>query len=49
MNEKYQIVGSKDRKEVNLELGDLVWLHLRKRTIFRVEKIQTYVTYCWSI
>jgi hypothetical protein len=30
MNEKYRIAGSKGRKEVKLELGDLVWLHLRK-------------------
>jgi hypothetical protein len=30
MNEKYQITDSKGRKEVKLELGDLVWLHLRK-------------------
>jgi hypothetical protein len=30
MNEKYQIAGSKGRKEVKLEPGDLVWLHLRK-------------------
>jgi hypothetical protein len=30
MNEKYQIAGSKGRKEVKLESGDLVWLHLRK-------------------
>jgi hypothetical protein len=30
MNEKYQIAGSKGRKEVKLELGDLIWLHLRK-------------------
>jgi translation initiation factor IF-1 len=30
MNEKYQITGSKGRKEVKLEPGDLVWLHLRK-------------------
>jgi hypothetical protein len=30
MNEKYQIVGSKGRREVKLEPGDLVWLHLRK-------------------
>jgi hypothetical protein len=29
MNEKYRIAGSKDRKEVKLELGVLVWLHLR--------------------
>jgi hypothetical protein len=30
MNEKYRIAGSKDRKEVKLEPGDLVWLHLKK-------------------
>jgi hypothetical protein len=30
INEKYQIADSKCRKEVKLELGDLVWLHLRK-------------------
>jgi hypothetical protein len=31
MNEKYRIASSKGRKEVKLELGDLVWLHLRKK------------------
>jgi hypothetical protein len=30
MNEKYCIAASKGRKEVKLEPGDLVWLHLRK-------------------
>jgi hypothetical protein len=30
MNEKYRIAASKGRKEVKLELGDLVWFHLRK-------------------
>jgi hypothetical protein len=30
INEKYHIATSKGRKEVKLELGDLVWLHLRK-------------------
>jgi hypothetical protein len=30
MTEKYRLVGSQDRKEVKLEPGDLVWLHLRK-------------------
>jgi hypothetical protein len=30
MNEKYHIAASKGRKEVKLEPGDLVWLHLRK-------------------
>ena len=30
MNEKYRIAGSKGKKEIKLEPGDLVWLHLRK-------------------
>jgi hypothetical protein len=30
MNTKYQIAGSKGRKEILFEPGDLVWLHLRK-------------------
>jgi hypothetical protein len=30
MNEKYCIAASKGRKEIKLELGDLVWVHLRK-------------------
>jgi translation initiation factor IF-1 len=30
MNEKYRIVSRKGQKEVKLEPGDLVWLHLRK-------------------
>ena len=30
MNEKYRIAGSKGRKEIKLEPGDLVWLYLRK-------------------
>jgi translation initiation factor IF-1 len=30
MNEKYCIVASKGRKEIKLEPGDLVWVHLRK-------------------
>jgi hypothetical protein len=30
MNEKYQITSSNGRREVKLEPGDLVWLHLRK-------------------
>jgi hypothetical protein len=28
MNVKYRIAASKGRKEVKLEAGDLVWLHL---------------------
>jgi translation initiation factor IF-1 len=38
MNEKYRLASSKGRKEVKLEPGDLVWLHLRKRSISRFEK-----------
>ncbi|WVZ80525.1 hypothetical protein U9M48_027994 [Paspalum notatum var. saurae] len=30
MNEKYKLAGSKGRKQVLFEPGDLVWLHLRK-------------------
>jgi hypothetical protein len=30
MNEKYRIIGSKGWKEIKLEPGDLVWLHMRK-------------------
>jgi DNA repair exonuclease SbcCD nuclease subunit len=30
INEKYHIAASKGRKEVKLEPGDFVWLHLRK-------------------
>jgi hypothetical protein len=30
MTEKYRVAGSKGRKEMKLEPGDLVWLHLRK-------------------
>jgi hypothetical protein len=29
-NKKYQVAGSKGRKHVSFEPGDLVWLHLRK-------------------
>jgi hypothetical protein len=30
MNEKYRITSCKGRKDVNLDVGDLVWLQLRK-------------------
>jgi hypothetical protein len=30
MNAKYKVIGSKEKKNVVLEPGDLVWLHLRK-------------------
>ena len=30
MNEKYRIAGSKGRKEIKFEPGDLVWLYLTK-------------------
>jgi hypothetical protein len=38
MNEKYRITGSKGRKEVKLEPGDLVWLHLRKERFSDLRK-----------
>jgi hypothetical protein len=38
MNEKYRIVDSKGRKEVQLALGDLVWLHLRKDRFSELKK-----------
>jgi translation initiation factor IF-1 len=38
MNEKYHIAGSKGRKEVKLEPGDLVWLHLRKERFSDLRK-----------
>jgi hypothetical protein len=43
MNEKYHIAASKGRKEVKLEPGDLVWLHLRKERFpeFRKSKLMS--------
>jgi hypothetical protein len=38
MNEKYRIAASKDCKEVKLEPGDLVWLHLRKEWFLELRK-----------
>jgi hypothetical protein len=38
MNEKYRIATSKGRKEVKLEPGDLVWLHLRKEWSLELRK-----------
>jgi hypothetical protein len=38
MNEKYHAVASKGRKEVKLEPGDLVWLHLRKERFPELRK-----------
>jgi translation initiation factor IF-1 len=38
MNEKYRIAASKGRKEVKLEPGDLVWLHLRKEQFPKLRK-----------
>jgi hypothetical protein len=38
MNEKYRIAASIDRKEVKLEPGDLVWLHLRKERFPELRK-----------
>jgi hypothetical protein len=38
MNEKYHIAASKGRKEVKLDPGDLVWLHLRKEWFLELRK-----------
>jgi hypothetical protein len=38
MNKKYRIAASKGRKEVKLEPGDLVWLHLRKERFPELRK-----------
>jgi hypothetical protein len=38
MNEKYRIAASKGHKEVKLEPGDLVWLHLRKERFPELRK-----------
>jgi hypothetical protein len=38
MNEKYRIAASKGHKEVKLEPGDLVWLHLRKERFSELRK-----------
>jgi hypothetical protein len=38
MNEKYRIAASKGRKEVKLESGNLVWLHLRKERFPKLRK-----------
>jgi hypothetical protein len=40
MNEKYPIAASKSRKEVKLEPGDLVWLHLRKERFPELRKFK---------
>src|SRR5438128_12150652 len=38
MNERYRIAGNKGRKEVLLEPGDLVWVHLRKERFPELRK-----------
>ena len=38
MNEKYRIAASKGCREVKLELGDLVWLQLRKERFSELRK-----------
>jgi translation initiation factor IF-1 len=38
MNERYRIAISKGRKEVKLEPGDLVWVHLRKDRFLDLRK-----------
>jgi hypothetical protein len=38
MNERYRIAASKGKKEVKLEPGDLVWVHLRKDRFLDLRK-----------
>jgi len=38
MTEKYRVAGSKGKKELKLEPGDLVWLHLRKERFLDLRK-----------
>jgi hypothetical protein len=38
MAEKYRVAGSKGKREVKLEPGDLVWLHLRKDQFTKLRK-----------
>jgi DNA repair exonuclease SbcCD nuclease subunit len=38
MNEKYRVATNKGHKEVKLEPGDLVWLHLRKERFPELRK-----------
>jgi hypothetical protein len=40
MNRKYRIAASKGCKEIKLEPGDLVWLHLRKDRFPELRKIK---------
>ena len=40
MTKKYRITGSKGRKELKLEPGDLVWLHLRKDRFSELRRSQ---------
>jgi translation initiation factor IF-1 len=48
MNEKYRIAASKGRKEVKLEPGDSVWLHLRKERFPELRKSKLMSLCCWS-
>jgi hypothetical protein len=38
MNGKYRITGSKGKKKVKLEAGDLEWVHLRKGHFLELRK-----------
>jgi hypothetical protein len=38
MNAKYKLAGDKGRKELKFELGDLIWLHLRKERFPELRK-----------
>ena len=38
MNAKYKVAGDKGRRQLTFELGDLVWLHLRKERFSELRK-----------
>ena len=39
VNEAYKVKANKNRREVEYQLGDLVWLHLRKKRLPTREKV----------
>jgi hypothetical protein len=51
MNAKYKIAGDKGRRKVDFELGDLVWLHLRKEWFpdFRKSKLMPRVDVLFKV
>ena len=45
----YTRKANKKRNKVVFEEGDLVWVHLRKKTVPRREKVQTHASGLWAI